>query len=66
MTPDERPDAGTLLWRKSTYSNAGNECVEVAQSGPILLIRDSKKVATGGLVFESSTWRSFVGLIRES
>lgn len=30
MTVDEASDAASIRWRKSSYSNAGNACVEVA------------------------------------
>lgn len=64
MTPDERPDAGTLLWRKSTYSNAGNQCVEVAQSGPTLLIRDTKNRAAGHLDVSTLAWSGLLSALK--
>ncbi|ASU80486.1 DUF397 domain-containing protein [Actinopolyspora erythraea] len=37
------PDLGQARWRKSTRSNGGGECVEVAQNLPgTALLRDSK------------------------
>ena len=65
MTPDERPDTGTPLWRKSSYSNAGNQCVEVARSLPALVaVRDSKAPETGALAFSRFSWCTFMAAIR--
>lgn len=65
MTPaDPRPAPADLPWRKSTYSNAGNQCVEVAQSGPTLLIRDSKNLASPPLRLSRNAWFALVNDIR--
>jgi hypothetical protein len=29
-------------WRKSSFSSAGNDCVELADTGDAVLLRDSK------------------------
>jgi hypothetical protein len=36
------PDLATARWRKSSYSDASNTCVEVAFAGPAVALRDSK------------------------
>lgn len=37
------PDVSTLRWRTSSYSSGnGNECVEVADTGALIAVRDSK------------------------
>jgi uncharacterized protein DUF397 len=57
-------DAGNLsraTWRKSSYSNGGGECVEVAdlENGSRAL-RDSKNPDDGMLTFDRQAWDSFV------
>jgi hypothetical protein len=41
MNRRQPPDAG-ILWRKSSYSNVGNQCVEVARTSARFLVRDSR------------------------
>ena len=36
------PDLTAACWRKSTFSDASNTCVEIAFSGPTVGLRDSK------------------------
>jgi len=36
------PDITTARWRKSTYSDASNVCVEAACAGAVVAVRDSK------------------------
>jgi hypothetical protein len=52
-------DPGLLTWRKSRRSSSGN-CVEVADHGESVLIRDSKNPAGPVLIFEIAVFRSFV------
>lgn len=66
MTPADRPVSAPLLWRKSTYSNAGNQCVEVAQSGPTLLIRDSKNLDTPALRVSRSAWSLLASTLKNA
>lgn len=48
-------------WRKSSYSNAGGDCVEVAPlSGGRIGVRDSKDRNGPVLVFTSDEWRTFL------
>jgi hypothetical protein len=55
------PDFGTTTWRKSSYSNGGqNNCVEVADRVPgVVPIRDSKNPGPALLV-PTAAWRAFV------
>ena len=47
-------------WFKSSYSQAGGDCVEVAHlDGGSVGIRDSKNVAGPALVFEPDEWDAF-------
>uniref|UniRef100_A0AAU2A2N7 DUF397 domain-containing protein n=1 Tax=Streptomyces sp. NBC_00093 TaxID=2975649 RepID=A0AAU2A2N7_9ACTN len=57
------PDLGTAEWRKSSYSDGGdNNCVEVADGYVGLVpVRDSKAPDSSlMLVIGTSAWASFV------
>ncbi|KOX24240.1 DUF397 domain-containing protein [Nocardiopsis sp. NRRL B-16309] len=54
-----------LLWRKSSYSGAGKECVEVADVESGALVRDSKQPELGHLTFVSTEWSVFVTSVKE-
>ncbi|MFE4361508.1 DUF397 domain-containing protein [Kitasatospora sp. NPDC058184] len=52
-------------WRKSTYSNGGGGCVEVADGYPgIMPVRDSKDPEGPALVFPVREWELFVVAVR--
>jgi hypothetical protein len=51
----------TLNWRKSSASGQQAACVEVAQSGSSVLVRDSSNPSGAVLVFTRAQW---LGLIR--
>ena len=54
---------GDATWRKATGSSDGN-CVEVAMSGQVVGVRDSKAPAEGLLVCDAGEWRALVAGIR--
>ncbi|MPY62337.1 DUF397 domain-containing protein [Streptomyces spongiae] len=56
------PDLSTAVWRKSTYSDGGdNNCVEVADGHPgIVPVRDSKTPDARPLVFSAASWSAFM------
>ena len=60
-------DTSALIWRKSSFSEAGN-CVEVAtiQGKSVLLIRDSKPGNDATLAMPSGAWREFLRQVRSS
>ncbi|MBX9394762.1 DUF397 domain-containing protein [Streptomyces sp. TRM72054] len=62
------PDLTTATWRKSSYSEGGdNDCVEVADGHPgIVPVRDSKIPEGHVLVFGASSWSAFVGGVKET
>ena len=61
-------DAAALsraTWRKSSYSNGGGECVEVADlEDGTRALRDSKNPDDGMLTFDRQAWASFVAGIK--
>jgi hypothetical protein len=49
------------VWRKSTYSGGGAECIEVADNLPgFIALRDSKNADGPELTFTSTEWARFV------
>ncbi|CAL9305892.1 DUF397 domain-containing protein [Streptomyces sp. SudanB182_2057] len=62
------PDLSTVSWRKSSYSDGGdNNCVEVADGCPELVpVRDSKIPAGRVLIFGKSSWSAFVRGVKET
>ncbi|MDG4753548.1 DUF397 domain-containing protein [Micromonospora sp. WMMD718] len=59
------PDLTGAAWRKSTRSNNGGECVEVADNLPdVVGLRDSKNPAGPALAFPPSTWAAFIRAVK--
>lgn len=56
-------DKPNLTWRKSPFSDDEN-CVEVAQTGDGVLMRDSKSPDGPRLAFTVGEWEAFVAGIR--
>ncbi len=52
-------------WRKSSYSGGNGNCVEVAQVGRRVGVRDSKTPAAPALVFSASEWAAFIQDVKE-
>ncbi|MER5354460.1 DUF397 domain-containing protein [Kitasatospora sp. NPDC002551] len=58
-------DLSTAAWFKSSYSNNGGTCVEVAPDFPgIVPVRDSKDPAGPALVFPTDAWRAFLSAVQ--
>lgn len=51
--------ASPLPWRKSSYSNSGN-CVEIAEPGAGVAVRDSKNPTGPALQFTADAWSAFL------
>jgi Domain of unknown function (DUF397) len=58
---DTSSDLSRAVWQKSTYSNNGGACVELARNLPgIVAVRDSKDPDGPKLIFTTAEWRAFV------
>lgn len=55
------PAVRELSWFKSSYSAGdGGDCVEVADAGSAVLVRDSKRPGEALLSFGADEWAAFV------
>ncbi|MGW1740921.1 DUF397 domain-containing protein [Nocardia sp. NPDC001965] len=50
-------------WFKSSHSQAGGDCVEVAHLADMVGVRDSKNPAGPALVFAPAEWDAFIRVI---
>lgn len=51
-------------WRKSSFSANGSNCVEVADAGHAILLRDSKHPEQGHLTFTATEMSAFIDSIK--
>lgn len=59
MSTDETP----VTWRKSSYSQNG-DCMELADGGTHVFVRDSKDPCGRTLNFRSADWATFIAYIK--
>ena len=53
-------------WRKSSYSGGnGGNCVEIAATGPAIMVRDTKDRAGGTLTIGRDAWRQFATGVKD-
>lgn len=62
MTTDE---TARVTWRKSMRSNGSGNCVEVAEIGDGIAVRDSKDPAGPTLHYTRAEWAAFIGAARD-
>jgi Domain of unknown function (DUF397) len=53
-----------ISWRKSSYSQNGGECVEVADASTAVLVRDTANRDGGTLTFSAEAWKTFTVTLR--
>jgi Domain of unknown function (DUF397) len=57
-------DLAHARWRKSSYSGAAQNCVEVARNLPgVVGVRDSKDPGGPALVVTAPAWRAFAATV---
>ncbi|MGP3949612.1 DUF397 domain-containing protein [Streptomyces sp. 7N604] len=59
-------DLSHACWRKSSYSGGANDCVEIADLGPYVVVRDSKNKHMPPLVFDRSVMAEFLAAVAAS
>ena len=59
-----RIDLGRVVFRKSSYSNGGNGCVEAGALGSRRLVRDSKNPEGDVLALDRPVWAAMVSQIK--
>ncbi|MEU2516317.1 DUF397 domain-containing protein [Streptomyces syringium] len=61
-----RVDLSNIKWRKSTYSDEQDDCLEIADNIPtgIIAVRDSKHPHHPALTFHPTAWHAFVTAVR--
>jgi hypothetical protein len=53
-----------MNWRKATYSNGGENCVESASGSGVVLVRDTKDRDGGTLAFSAGAWERFTASLQ--
>lgn len=53
-------------WKKSSYSDNGGNCVEVAKLGDQAAVRDSKDPGGGHFTMHATGWRGLIQQLRQS
>jgi hypothetical protein len=62
--PARQSRQSTLQWRKSSASDAAPNCVEIASTGPSVVVRDSRDPSGALLAFTSAHWSAFLERVR--
>lgn len=52
------------MWRKSSYSNGGEACIETASGNGLVMVRDTTNRDGGTLVVSAAGWQAFTAGIR--
>ena len=63
MAPDA--DLSRAAWRTSSYSNNGGECVELAATGALVRVRDTRHRAGVVLTFTPEAWERFTVSLKD-
>ncbi|GLU45717.1 DUF397 domain-containing protein [Nocardiopsis ansamitocini] len=58
-------DAHATKWHKSSYSNAsGGNCVEVAETTDVVLVRDTQNRGLGHVGVSVEAWGAFLAEVK--
>ncbi|MBV9448154.1 MAG: DUF397 domain-containing protein [Streptosporangiaceae bacterium] len=67
MNADHAIELSGACWRKSSFSGSGGtSCVEVAQAGRMIAVRDSKNPGEAVLTFTEPEWKAFTRAVKAS
>jgi hypothetical protein len=58
-------DLEGAVWRKSSRSGAGNDCVELVVGGSGAAVRDSKAPEAGHVIVAETGRQGFLGFVKE-
>lgn len=59
-----RTNVAMPVWRKSSRSGGGENCVEAARTRDGVIVRDSKNPSGPNLAFTRSEWTSFLADVK--
>jgi hypothetical protein len=65
LTAREPVDDRGISWRKSSRSNAGNDCVEIARTRAGIAVRDSKNPHQPHLTLSTEAFASLAADIKQ-
>jgi hypothetical protein len=65
VTTRDTTDVPAISWRKSSRSNAGNDCVEIARTPAGIAVRDSKNPHQPHLTLSTAAFAGFVADIKQ-
>lgn len=57
-------DLSRAVWRKSHRSNNGGNCVEIADLGAVIAVRDSKSPDGARLTLARADWHTFTDALK--
>lgn len=55
---------GVTVWRRSSHSGDGNNCVEVARISGAVAVRDSKAPGAGVIAVPATQWRALLEAVK--
>lgn len=58
------PESGCVVWRTSSYSSNGGDCVEVGHRTDEVLVRDTKDRLGGALTVSRVPWQALLDQVR--